>query len=294
VNAPVEMSTPGTIEAGFAVSQVVPMLRLGLFLTLAVLGCSKAVTSQSAPSARPAASVVPSVAVAPAPDPVVTSAVKAAGLHVKSGSIQRASLWGFTDITVDLKWVRLEVEPAPRGALLNKLATEEMLAVINGGYFEADFKPSGWLKDAGGELSPKADTSKGGVFAVGKTGFYVGPFAGLTFNPELAIQSHPLIVEAEGVSGIHRDDGRRAARTVVCVGEGQLRFILIAAPRGDGPTLFESATLLREPAPRGFGCSRALNLDGGPSSGVVFGPAVPAKSRLPVAPVAYAIAIHPR
>ena len=78
------------------------------------------------------------------------------------------------------------------------------------------------------------------------------------------------------------------------IADGRLRFILIAAPRGDGPTLFESAALLREPAPRGFGCSRALNLDGGPSSGVVFGPGVPAKSREPVAPVAYAIAILPR
>ena len=76
-----------------------------------------------------------------------------------------------------------------------------------------------------------SDTSKGGVFAVHKTGFYVGPFSGLTFDPELAIQSHPLIVEAEGAPGIHRDDGRRAARTVVCVSEGELRFILIAAPR---------------------------------------------------------------
>ncbi|HKY39408.1 MAG TPA: phosphodiester glycosidase family protein [Polyangiaceae bacterium] len=269
-------------------------LRIALWLALAGLGCSKSVASRSEPSSRPASSVVPSVAVAPPPDPVVTSAVDAHGLHVESGTIQRASVWGFSDITVDLKWTELEVERAPRGALLNKLLTEKMLAVINGGYFEADFKPSGWLKSQGEEFSPKADTSKGGVFAVRKTGVYVGPFSGLTFEPELAIQSHPLIVEAEGASGIHRDDGRRAARTVVCVSEGRLRFILIAAPRGDGPTLFESAALLRAPAPQGFGCSRALNLDGGPSSGVVFGPGVPAKSRLPVAPVAYAIAIHPR
>jgi uncharacterized protein YigE (DUF2233 family) len=269
-------------------------LSIVLAMALGGLGCSKSVTSHSEPSSRPAPPVMPSVAVAPPPDPVVTAAVKAHGLSVRSGTIQRASLWGFTDITVDLQWTRLEVERAPRGALLNQLVTEGMLAVINGGYFEADYKPSAWLKSQGEELAPKADTSKGGVFAVRKTGFYVGPFSGLTFDPELAIQSHPLIVEAEGAPGIHRDDGRRAARTVVCVADSQLRFILIAAPRGDGPTLFESAALLREPAPRGFGCSRALNLDGGPSSGVVFGPGVPAKSRLPVAPVAYAIAILPR
>jgi uncharacterized protein YigE (DUF2233 family) len=264
-------------------------------LALGSLSCNKSVaTTQPEPSSRPAGSVVPAVAVAPSPDPVVTEAVQARGLSVKSGTIQRASLWGFTDITVDLKSVQLDIARAPRGALLNKLLSQETLAVINGGYFEANFEPSGWLKRSGAELAPKSDTSKGGVLAVRESSFYVGPFSGLNFDPELAIQSHPLIVEAEGVPGIHRDDGRRAARTVVCVSAGKLRFILISAPRGDGPTLFESATLLRAPAPRGFACSRALNLDGGPSSGVVFGPAVPAKSRLPVAPVAYAIALLAR
>ncbi len=271
-----------------------PSLRIVLLLTLAGSGCNKSVVSLAETSARPAPSAAPSVVVAVLPDPDVTSQVRAHGLRVESGTIQRASLWGFSDISVDLAWNRLVVVSAKRGSLLTQLLDDEMLAVVNGGYFEADFKPTGWLKSQGTELSHKADTSKGGVFALGKTGFYVGPFSGLTFDPELAIQSHPLIVEAEGAPGIHRDDGRRAARTVVCVGEGRLRFILIAAPRGDGPTLFESATLLREPAPRGFGCSRALNLDGGPSSGVVFGPAVPAKSRVPIAPVAYAIAILPR
>jgi hypothetical protein len=73
-----------------------------------------------------------------------------------------------------------------------------------------------------------------------------------------------------------------------------LHFIVIAAPRGDGPTLFETAALLREPPPAGFGCRRALNLDGGPSSGVWFGPQVQAKPRPPFAKVSYAIVIAPR
>jgi len=103
-----------------------------------------------------------------------------------------------------------------------------------------------------------------------------------------------LIVEPEGKPGIHRDDGRRAARTVACLAGNDLHFIVIAAPRGDGPTLFESASLLREPPPRGFGCRVALNLDGGPSTGVWFGPEVAAKQRPPFSPIGYAIAILPR
>jgi hypothetical protein len=58
--------------------------------------------------------------------------------------------------------------------------------------------------------------------------------------------------------------------------------------------LFETAQLLREPRPLGFGCRRALNLDGGPSSGVWFSPEVGTKQRAPFAKVAYAIAILPR
>jgi hypothetical protein len=108
------------------------------------------------------------------------------------------------------------------------------------------------------------------------------------------VQSFPLIVEPDFKGGIHRDDGRRAARTIACVVSGKLHFIVIAAPRGDGPTLFEAVGLLRQGPPDGFGCSVALNLDGGPSTGVWFGPRIQARSRAPLANVGYAIAIVPR
>ena len=233
---------------------------------------------------------------------IVSDQVEVAGLHVKTGSLAARgsastaahALWGFSDLGVDLARLRLEIEPAKGGAPLSRLLPEGALAVVNGGYFEADFRPSTWLKRAGVELAPKLDTSKGGVLALGESGAYLGPFAGLGFEPELAIQSFPLIVEADGKPGIYRDDGRRAARTVVCLVESQLHFIVIAAPRGDGPTLFETAALMREQAPRGFGCKVALNLDGGPSSGVYFSSQVAAKQRIPFANVGYAVAIVPR
>ena len=216
------------------------------------------------------------------------------GLRVRSGAIGAKLGWGFSDIALNTSQIRLEIVTAPHGAALASLLPQGALAVINGGYFEADFRPSTWLKQAGVELSPKIDTSKGGVLAVGPHGAYVGPFSGLGFEPQLAVQSFPLVVETDGSAGIHRDDGRRAARTVVCWAGGELHFIVIAAPRGDGPTLFESATLLREAWPAGFGCRAALNLDGGPSSGVWFAPQVDAKQRPPFAPVAYGIALFPR
>lgn len=256
--------------------------------------CDRPASPQSGAvaSAAPSASVQGAVALVP--ELVSSSATDVPGLRVVSGTVRYGSLWGFSDLAVDLAVTRLRIVSAPRGAPLAKLLPEGALAVVNGGYFEADFRPSSWLKHEGVELAKKTDTSKGGVLALGSTGSYVGDFTGLSFDPALAVQSHPLIVEPEGKPGIHRDDGRRAARTVACKKNDALHFIVISAPRGEGPTLFETSALLREPAPRGFGCTRALNLDGGPSSGVVFGAEVPARSREPTAPVAYGIAIRPR
>jgi hypothetical protein len=277
-----------------------PVLAALLLATLAA--CRK-----SAPATLASASAAPSVpaAVVSTFGPVVASEVEVSGLRVRSGTLRaRGSdvaarvgsdlLWGFSDLSVDSKKLALEIALPERGAPLAQLLPAGALAVVNGGYFEADFRPSTWLKSKGVELGKKTDTGKGGVLAIGAEVTYLGAFAGLTFEPTLAIQSFPLIVEADGKLGIHRDDGRRAARTVACLVGNALHFIVISAPRGEGPTLFESAALLSEPAPQGFGCRVALNLDGGPSSGVWFAPHVPAKQRPPFAPVGYAIAIVPR
>ena len=213
---------------------------------------------------------------------------------MKSGTLDESGRWGFSDLALDLSQIRLEIASAAGGAQLAELLPPGGLAVVNGGYFEADFRPSMWLKHRGVELARKVETTKGGVLALAGREAYVGAFGGLRFEPELAVQSFPLVVEPDGSSGIRRDDGRRAARTVVCSVGAELHFIVFAAPRGEGPTLFESAELLRRAWPAGFGCRVALNLDGGPSSGVWFAPSVDAKQRPPLARVAYAIALVPR
>lgn len=222
------------------------------------------------------------------------SEVAAPGLHVESGVLSSAAQWGFTELTVDLGRTELRIVLAKGGAELGSLLSPKALAVVNGGYFEADFRPTTWVVDAGVQLAAKSDTSKGGVFALGREGVYIGAVGDLTFAPRLAVQSFPLVVEPESKPGVYRDDGRRAARTIACLVGDSLHFVVITAPRGDGPTLFETATLLREPRPSGFGCRRALNLDGGPSSGVWFAPSLQAKQRPPFAKVGYAIAILPR
>lgn len=270
-----------------------------VFVLLLGAACRKPTAqSEGAVGAPPSAAPSPSAAVtasgAALLAPVATSDVEVPGLRVQTGVLGQAARWGFSDLTLDSSRTQLRIALAKGGASLESLLPAGALAVVNGGYFEADFRPTTWLVDNGLELAPKADTSKGGVLALGAGGLYVGPVAGLAFAPLLAVQSFPLVVEGEGQAGVYRDDGRRAARTVACLVGSALHLIVIAAPRGDGPTLFETAALLREPPPAGFGCRRALNLDGGPSSGVWFGPEVQAKPRPPFAKVGYAIVIRPR
>jgi len=274
-------------------------MRLLAASSVALLCAATACRQPAAPKPRaqsPAtalASVSASASACAFPALSVASVVDAAGLHVRTGSLGKSSLWGFSDVGLDSALTRLQIVLAKGGAPLARLLPAGALAVVNGGYFEPDFRPSAWLKDQGVELSPKNDTSKGGVLALGGGGIYLGPFAQLGFEPQLVVQSFPLIVEQGGKPGIHSDDGRRAARTVACLVGKSLHFIVISAARGDGPTLFESSSLLRDAPPRGFGCTVALNFDGGPSSGVWFGPQIAAKQRQPLANVGYAIAILP-
>jgi hypothetical protein len=270
------------------------------WLSLIVVGAGACTKPAPPPNERSAPSAVTSVA--PTPGALALVAEQSVpGLRVRSGTLTALgttsglpSPWGFSDLAVELAHARLELVPAPRGAALAELLPRGALAIVNGGYFEADFRPSTWVVSAGVELSKKSDTSKGGVLALSGDKLFIGPFSGLGFEPSLAVQSFPLVVEADGKPGIHRDDGRRAARTVACLVGAELHFIVISAPRGEGPTLFETASLLREPLPRGFGCRVALNLDGGPSSGVWFAPEVGARQRAPFANVGYGLAIVPR
>lgn len=264
-----------------------------LLFACALGGCKQRPVQQTTPA---------SAAVSEGVGLTVLSEVAASGLRVRSGTLaartgvagSAAAPWGFSELELDLARVRLEVVVAPGGGSLEKLLPEGGLAVVNGGYFEADFRPSTWLVSGGVELAKKSDPSKGGVLAVRAGQSYVGPLSGLRFQPSLAVQSFPLIVEPDGKPGVHRDDGRRAARTVACLVGPRLHFIVLTAPRGEGPTLYEATELLRSAAPRGFGCRAALNLDGGPSAGVWFSPRLGARQRAPLAHVAYALAVLPR
>jgi hypothetical protein len=222
------------------------------------------------------------------------------GMQVRSGRIERLVadtsriLWGVSAVELEPARVRLDAARAQRAEQLATLLPAGALLVVNGGYFEPDLTPSGWLVSQRRELARRAEWQHGGVLALAGERLLIGRMADLDFAPEFALQSFPLIVEPGARPGIRSDDGKRAARTVACARAGKLLLVVITAARGEGPTLFEAMQLLRAAPPRGLGCDVALNLDGGPSSGIWFRPELGLRSRPPSAPVAYAIVVQPR
>ena len=206
-----------------------------------------------------------------------------------------------TRLRVDLAHTELVIKTAPTGASLTALVETGAIAAINGGYFDRAFAPIGWVRDARREYHPKNRMQRGGVLAIHDGLAYIGTAENLPFKPDFALWSFPLLVRHPGASGMRGDDGRRAARTVACLTSAveagtasTLDFFIIPAGLLSGPTLAEAAAVLRAPASRGgFGCTAALNLDGGPSTGAWFQDDRPGEPSpyvsLNRAPIGYAI-----
>jgi hypothetical protein len=120
--------------------------------------------------------------------------------------------------------------------------------------------------------------------------------ASLPEKTDFAVQCGPRLIEADGSVGIRTDDGQRAARTALCIREGGRELdVIVAASQerlGAGPGLFQLARWLAEPLAPGepSGCEAALNLDGGPSTGLVVASA-PALFRAPLGPVPFVLVV---
>src|SRR6478735_7743728 len=115
---------------------------------LLCLGCGVAACRErDVPAPPPRATVAPpvasaSVAAPPEIRPEQLQQDAARGLRVRSGTFSARPSWGFSELSLDFSQIRLEIAATGRGEQLAKLLPERALAVINGGYFETDFRPS--------------------------------------------------------------------------------------------------------------------------------------------------------
>jgi hypothetical protein len=165
--------------------------------------------------------------------------------------------------------VTVRISDYPEGGTTGETVLRSLqprtVAAINGGYFTEDYRPDGLLELAGVVQQPLRSGLSGVVGSAVDDAPVVLPAAGIdTAKLRDALQSGPFLVDPGGANGIRRDDGQRARRSLVILGKNRI---------GVGVTtrcgLYDLASALVR-SPWSFGVDRverALNLDGGPSTG---------------------------
>lgn len=261
-----------------------------LALALALAGCTR--RAPTPPPRRPSATL-PVAASAPTPTAVTwtTAAPGLAWTTVDPGVDEPPARLAWTVLRVDLSRWSLRVERSPDDRVGGVAIDPTVAAAVNAGFFEPDHSPSGLLvcgRETLGRYAPRGGsgvlTLRGGLASVEASAGQPEDFTG-----DLAVQCGPRLVEEGGLVGVHRDDGRRFARTAACVRDGGRTLDLVATWEPDapvrGPGLLWLSRRLAGPSPTGDarGCERALNLDGGPSTGLYVrgGPSHPAPGPTP-------------
>ena len=254
-------------DAGLGVPCV--LLLATCSLLLAALACAETPTPTLAPS--------PTVRVEPSP----TAEPDDTGWQSLGNGIELRRLKVELNGITNRLWLA-RVEPArvrfrvlydrenPRLAS-EWFANAKLLLVANAGYFTEDYHATG-LIISDGTRSGQSYTGFGGMFAVQGDRAQVRWLVAKPYSPSeplrQAAQAFPMLVHSGGKEGISEDDGQLARRTVV--GQDRKgRIIFVVSP----DAFFTLKHLAAFLAASGLELDTALNLDGGPSSGLmVAGP----------------------
>jgi uncharacterized protein YigE (DUF2233 family) len=137
---------------------------------------------------------------------------------------------------------------------------------INGGYFTPELTALG-LVVTNGVYHGQSYDDFAGMLAVGPDGVQVRWLRDRPYNPGepllAAVQSFPVLIKPGGVMGFPEEDGMLARRTVIAQDRaGQI--VIAICPNGTF-TLHQLAAYLLQ---TDLELDIALNLDGGPSSGL--------------------------
>lgn len=146
-------------------------------------------------------------------------------------------------------------------------AQERPVAMINGGFFNPQFEPTALLISDGVTFG-NSYQGFGGMFAVTPDGnVSIRPLRDQPYQDvevlSQAIQSFPMLVFPGGLAAAPDDNGQKARRSVVALDQ-QGRLLLIAAPA----SVFTLTELAQWLVNSDLGIDRALNLDGGSSTGL--------------------------
>jgi uncharacterized protein YigE (DUF2233 family) len=211
-----------------------------------------------------------------APQPVST-----ADLPEGIGVVRRCTWHGSSAVATDLLTVVLApgrhrlrlVDQSPafplgaRSVAMTLAGIPGAVVAVNGGYFERDFQPAGLCLLEGRTVTPLAlQGVLSGIAAIDARGaLHLLPRQARLEGMYSAIQAGPFLIDPGGTIGV-RARPARARRTVIAQDPAGVTMLLVT---GD-LTLHEVAALLHAHAPvLGLArVERALNLDGGPSTGL--------------------------
>ncbi|MGB8982011.1 MAG: phosphodiester glycosidase family protein [Anaerolineales bacterium] len=174
-------------------------------------------------------------------------------------------------------------------------AETNALVVVNGGYFRVENErhlPNG-LTIVNGQAFGSSYESFAGMLAISEYGAELRWLAQQPYDPseplQAALQSFPLLVKPGGEPGFpaEKEDNLKARRTVVGQ-DREGRILFIVAPQGYF-TLHQLSAYLTG---SDLNLNIALNLDGGPSSGILL--AQPQEGLLPYTALPFVILVYAR
>lgn len=178
------------------------------------------------------------------------------------GVAARLVLWRFSDES-SWEWsLATSTEPQAVSRWVDQ--TSSTVFAVNAGYFHADGLPSGWVRTQGRDWGKRRfDPKKSGIVQLGvRPDLLFGETATSTIHDD-AFQSYPWILRG-GTRSFMQETGQYARRTFVGT-DTDGRWYVGVIPL-ESVTLYQLGSLLQE-APVAW--SHVLNLDGGPSTGLV-------------------------
>ncbi|HEU5101668.1 MAG TPA: phosphodiester glycosidase family protein [Roseiflexaceae bacterium] len=253
-------------------------LLLQLFLLL-LAGCGATRAAPTAAPTRPIATLFPTAAAdaqgtaPPAATPIPDTGWQPGRLGVELRRVQASapgrSAIPLTIVRLDPTRVRLRVAYAPdqpRG-LRSWFEERRPLAAINGGFFTPAFQATALLISDGVASGASYD-GFGGMLAIAPDGgVSLRALRDQPYDPgealDQALQSFPMLVFPGGEPAALEDDRRRARRSVVAL-DRDGRVLLLASPTSDFTLRGLADWLSRSD----LAVDRALNLDGGSSTGL--------------------------
>lgn len=165
--------------------------------------------------------------------------------------------------------------------------------LINGAFFNEDYLPTGWLIIQGNEIgSNKYSSDNTGILFIenGVPRITQDALSLELVNEQISlVQSFPLLIKKGGVLGIAEDSEKIARRTVLAQDKNGL-FLIILVDQSP-VSLFELMHGLHQ---SDLELDIALNLDGGPSTGLIADLNTHQKSVIPLMPLPQVIGFSKR